>query len=769
MSRSRYAAWHYISAGATTLVTAVTGLVTTPLLIRWLGQEQLGAWRVALEWMGYVLLLEACMAPSLQAMLTRGVARDDVTEVRRVLSVGLRGYFMLTALMALAGCLLGAFISGLVGIDSRLGRPHLGMVPGARGAAARAAQHLQGPGGGAPARLLVNIALLFQGLLTTGLSVLFAYKGWGLKGQFIAGLVGQLPLPALLLSQGLRERRRTGLSLFRLEHDAGLWREFLALNSTIFVVTLCARLALQSDNIIASAVLGPAAVVPLIVTLRLVTLAQGQVQAIGNASWAALANLHARGEKALFGERLVELTRLTCLLGVAALGPIVVFNPVFISLWVGPALYGGHLLTAVGALVALMQAVFALWVWCFTSTGSVRQLVPMYLTATAINVAASFGCTVLFGPVGPVLGTLASFLTVNAWCLPSHLRATFGVLPRAVPRGAGAAGVGAGAHGGALPAPAGAAGDELGGAGGDDVAGRRDVARRGRPLRLRSRGAGAVARARTRLDAGARGLSRGARRLTDMRVAFDGRSLASPALRGWDRYTVGLVRGAGGARSGSVAVPPRAAAGARGARARARLPGGGRGGPGRAVVGAGRAAVGAAARRLRPLPRAHRVRRAAGGALPDGAHRPQCHPAQLREPRAAGPPARDGAGYTGVDFETRSFSSRYWMAQCRRASHVLTPSEFARSEVVEFLGLPPERVSTTLLAVHEHFRREPRPPEVREALLRRLGVRRPFVLYVGGYERHKTRRGCWRRSAGFERHGRTCRWCWWGRRRCRRS
>src|SRR5262245_47283812 len=26
-----------------------------------------------------------------------------------------------------------------------------------------------------------------------------------------------------------------------------------------------------------------------------------------------------------------------------------------------------------------------------------------------------------------------------------------------------------------------------------------------------------------------------------MRIAFDGRSLSSPVLRGWDRYTVGLV------------------------------------------------------------------------------------------------------------------------------------------------------------------------------------------------------------------------------------
>src|SRR5260370_12436000 len=28
----------------------------------------------------------------------------------------------------------------------------------------------------------------------------------------------------------------------------------------------------------------------------------------------------------------------------------------------------------------------------------------------------------------------------------------------------------------------------------------------------------------------------------NMRVAFDGRSLSSPVLRGWDRYTVGLVK-----------------------------------------------------------------------------------------------------------------------------------------------------------------------------------------------------------------------------------
>jgi hypothetical protein len=56
----------------------------------------------------------------------------------------------------------------------------------------------------------------------------------------------------------------------------------------------------------------------------------------------------------------------------------------------------------------------------------------MYFTATALNVGASIGFTFLLGPPGPLVGTLAAFLTVNLWRLPAHLHATFGVSPRAL-------------------------------------------------------------------------------------------------------------------------------------------------------------------------------------------------------------------------------------------------------------------------------------------------------------------------------------------------
>lgn len=226
-----------------------------------------------------------------------------------------------------------------------------------------------------------------------------------------------------------------------------------------------------------------------------------------------------------------------------------------------------------------------------------------------------------------------------------------------------------------------------------------------------------------------------------MRVAFDGRSLTGPALRGWDRYTVGLVRELV-VRGVEVVLLHRAGEPVREEHVR------GLGCRTQAVVARRGLAWEQVAVPLALLRGGFDVYHApAERGVPLVAPCPtvltvhsvtlHSYDALIRRGLLKGT-VRD---YTGMDFERGSFASRYWEAQCRRAGHVVAPSEFARNEVVEFLGLPAERVSATPLAVHEHFRREPRPPEVREALLHRMGIRRPFLLYVGGYERHKNPEG----------------------------
>src|SRR5262249_52943682 len=94
---------------------------------------------------------------------------------------------------------------------------------------------------------------------------------------------------------------------------------------------------------------------------------------------------------------------------------------------------------------------------------------------------------------------------------------------------------------------------------------------------------------------------------------------------------------------------------------------------------------------------------------------------------------------------------RYHRAQLTRPDHILTPSEFARAEVIEFLGVPERQVTTTHLAVHEQFLR-PNDSVATEATLEKLGVRRPYLLYVGGYEPHKNVAGLLETFAHVRRH-----------------
>jgi glycosyltransferase involved in cell wall biosynthesis len=80
-----------------------------------------------------------------------------------------------------------------------------------------------------------------------------------------------------------------------------------------------------------------------------------------------------------------------------------------------------------------------------------------------------------------------------------------------------------------------------------------------------------------------------------------------------------------------------------------------------------------------------------------------------------------------LDFATR--------LSARRAARILAVSENTRREVIEILGVPPERVVVTPNAVRDHFR--PPDPAALAAFRIAKGLPERFVLYVGTLEPRK--------------------------------
>jgi len=72
----------------------------------------------------------------------------------------------------------------------------------------------------------------------------------------------------------------------------------------------------------------------------------------------------------------------------------------------------------------------------------------------------------------------------------------------------------------------------------------------------------------------------------------------------------------------------------------------------------------------------------------------------------------------------------------RKASHIVTISEFSKAQIVEHLGVDPDKITAIHCGVNGQFRCGDRE-EASKEVLQHLGIRQPYILYVGNLKPHK--------------------------------
>jgi O-antigen/teichoic acid export membrane protein len=445
MDRTRKASWGFLSGLAFAGMTVVVGLAATPLLLRWLGPERFGAFRAASDWTGHLTIFELGLSWALIPLSARALGQNDVAAVRAILRAGVRIYLGVALLMLAVGAGLALVILHLIPVS--LPTAHdleagcwvallaVLVVPLSPFRALAEADQRS---------YLINILLIVQTATVTGLALLFAGLGWGITGQFLAASVGLYPLFFFLMRDGLRRysiRGPEGLNFAPEEHCespeaegakrkpnlAAIRREIWKMNWPSLIRNMCGRIGLYTDNLLVAYFLGPAVVASFYLTQRTFVLAQSQLLGMGSSGWAGLVELFHRGHIATFHRRLIELTGLVTVLGIAVMVPLAAFNRDFISLWVGPGSYGGEWITGLAAANGILLSIFSLWGLVVSGAGHVARVVPGTVASAAVNIVVSIVATIFLGPPGPLLGTLTALVTVNSWFFPMLLKKLFRV------------------------------------------------------------------------------------------------------------------------------------------------------------------------------------------------------------------------------------------------------------------------------------------------------------------------------------------------------
>src|SRR5579864_2119792 len=321
-------------------IGSLTGLITVPLTVRYLGAERYGAWMAISSVLVFFGFGDFGLAASLTNALGRAFGRDDRESARRYVTTTLIALSAVAVLFVLAGI---TFVTPLAHV----------MFPNVNTALQRDEI--------APALIIaLSIFALNFPLLVTN-RVLAAYQEnatanlWIMAGS-IANLIGILiviafrgGLPLLVLGSagaGMLVNAISSAWLFgwhkpwlapsRSAADLQFARELFSTSWKFFIAQAAWIVNSQSDNLIIAHYLGPKQVTPYSVTFRLfayATLIQSlTVPSIWPAFTEALARKDFDWIRAVYRKNL----KISLLIAIGALSVLTVFGETIIRLWAGP-------------------------------------------------------------------------------------------------------------------------------------------------------------------------------------------------------------------------------------------------------------------------------------------------------------------------------------------------------------------------------------------------------------------------------------------------
>ena len=107
--RSSKALLNFATSLAFTVVTLIGAMVSSRLIVRWIGDDRFGEYRALTEWFGYLALLELGLGGAIGPLLSRGLSAGDRPALRSILSAGMRAYLCVMVLAIAIG--LGLVVS----------------------------------------------------------------------------------------------------------------------------------------------------------------------------------------------------------------------------------------------------------------------------------------------------------------------------------------------------------------------------------------------------------------------------------------------------------------------------------------------------------------------------------------------------------------------------------------------------------------------------------------------------------------------------------
>ena len=397
-------------------VALLTGAVTLPLTVHYLGVEEYGIWVTVSGSVAMLAVLDLGLANTLTNRIAEAGARSDEPLAQRYYATA----FWLTAAIALG---LGALLLMLLPHVDWMALLHLSNAKIAFNAeqcvAIACAASLIGLPLNLVSRVLggyqqVHIANYF--LMTNSVLTLMAIAGGVLLHFSLVQLMlcycSFLLFGQLALNLWFSFWKRPGLKPLPWKIRPVFVRELFSEGTLFFLIQLCNIVVFNSDNLVITHYLGPDQVTPYSVAWRLITYATLMQQVLVPSIWPALSDAYHRGDTAWLRSTYRSVTRKS-LLSVVGLAVLLgLFGRTIVRFWVGSAAVPPWSLMWLMAFWAVLVTVTSNQATLLTAVGRLRVETTVAVLAAAANLGLSIFLVQRLGSPGVILATILSFLLI---------------------------------------------------------------------------------------------------------------------------------------------------------------------------------------------------------------------------------------------------------------------------------------------------------------------------------------------------------------------
>jgi len=256
-------------------------------------------------------------------------------------------------------------------------------------------------------------------LLGTATTVGLVFAGWGLYALAIGWTLQQFA-EAFACWYRMRTQFPTVLPRKLPPMPWSTARTRLTQGGWVSLMQVAQVLLYGTDILIIGKVFGPAAIVPFVITGKLVGVLTNQPQMLMALAGPALSQMRMGESRKRLSDVCIALSQAMLMLSGAAVCVVLAINQGFVGRWVGAGQYGGFWLTAlilVSMLLRHWNLTVAYSLFCF---GYERRLCLTAFTDGMVTGVAMFLFIRAFGLIGAPLGTITGACLIS---LPANLRA----------------------------------------------------------------------------------------------------------------------------------------------------------------------------------------------------------------------------------------------------------------------------------------------------------------------------------------------------------